>query len=174
MKFLKLALVATALTGFTASAQAQDSGAYVNLGAEFVEFDSTNLTGRLGYQFTENFSIEAQGSLGVIDDEVDGFDVGVDNSFSGFVRGSIPLSDQFSLFAKGGYHTTKFGVKGDNFDETLDIDGFAYGGGVEMMFDSANGLRADVTFLDSSDNTINGEDFSGTSETYTISYVRKF
>jgi len=103
-----------------------------------------------------------------------GFDVGVDNSFAVFVRGSLPLSEQFSVFARGGYHFTQFGVDGTGIDESLDVDGFAFGGGVEYMFDSVNGLRADVTFLDSEDNNINGADFSGTAETYAITYVRKF
>ncbi len=174
MKFLKIAVAATALTGFAASAQAQDSGVYGNIGAEAVEFDSYNVVARLGYQISENFSVEGQGSFGVIDDDVDGFDVGVDNSFAAFVRGSLPVSDQFSLFAKGGYHFTKFGVDGNGFDESLDIDGFAFGGGVEYMFDAENGLRADVTFLDSDDDIIDGVDFSGTAETYAITYVRKF
>lgn len=174
MKFMKIALAATALTGFAASAQAQDTGAYINLGAEAVEFDSYNVTARLGYQFSENFSVEGQGSLGVIDDDVAGFDVGVDNSFAAYVRGSLPLGEQFSVFAKGGYHFTQFGVDGNGVDESLDIDGFAFGGGVEYMFDDVNGLRADVTFLDSDDDTINGVDFSGTAETYAITYVRKF
>ncbi|MEP3654117.1 MAG: porin family protein [Litorimonas sp.] len=174
MKFLKIALAATALTGFAASAQAQDSGVYGNIGAEAVEFDSYNVTARLGYQISENFSVEGQGSFGVIDDDVAGFDVGVDNSFAAFVRGSLPLSEQFSVFARGGYHFTQFGVDGTGIDESLDVDGFAFGGGVEYMFDSVNGLRADVTFLDSEDNNINGADFSGTAETYAITYVRKF
>lgn len=174
MKFLKIALAVTALTGFAVSAQAQDSGIYGNLGAEAVEFDSYNVTARLGYQISQNFSVEGQGSLGVIDDDVEGFDVGIDNSFAAFVRGSVPLSEQFSLFAKGGYHFTKFGVDGNGIDETLDIDGFAYGGGVEYMFDDVNGLRADVTFLDSDENTINGADLSGTAETYALTFVRKF
>jgi len=174
MKLIKLVLAATALTGFAASAQAQDSGAYVNLGAEAVEFDSYNITRRLGYQFTENFSVEGQGSFGVIDDEIEGVDVGVDNSFAAFVRGSVPLSEQFSLFAKGGYHFTKFGAEGQGIDADLDLDGFAYGAGAEYMFDSVNGLRADVTFLDSGDDNINGVDLSGTAETYAITYVRKF
>jgi hypothetical protein len=174
MTFIKLALAATAATGFAMSAQAQDSAAYINLGAEAVEFDSYNLTGRLGYQFNENLSIEGQASFGVIDDDIEGFDVGVDNSYAAFIRGSVPLTEQFSLFAKGGYHFTQFGVDGDGLDESLDIDGFAYGGGAEYMFDGVNGLRAEVTFLDSSDDTINGADFSGTAETYAITYVRKF
>lgn len=174
MKFLKFVFVTTTLTGFAVSAQAQDSGAYVNLGAEAVEFDSFNLTGRLGYQFNENISIEGQGSLGVIDDDVEGVDVGVENSLAAFVRGSVPISDQFSIFAKGGYHFTKFGVDGNDIEGDLDIDGFAYGGGVEYMFNEMNGLRADVTFMDSDDNTINGVDFSGTAETYSLTYVRKF
>lgn len=174
MKFFKIALAATVLTGFAASAQAQDSGIYGNIGAEAVEFDSYNVVARLGYEISENFSVEGQGSLGLIDDDIEGFDVGVDNSFAGFVRGSLPVSDQFSLFAKGGYHVTKFGVDGDGIDESLKIDGLAYGAGVEYMFDEKNGLRADVTFLDSSDDDIEGVDFSGTAETYALTFVRKF
>lgn len=169
-----MAMVAAAATGFAVSAQAQDSAAYINLGAEAVEFDSYNLTGRLGYQFSENLSVEAQASFGVIDDDIEGFNVGVDNSYAAYVRGALPISDQFSLFAKGGYHFTQFGVDGQGLDESLDLDGFAFGGGVEYMLDGVNGLRADVTFLDSSDDNINGADLSGTAQTYAITYVRKF
>ena len=174
MKFLKAALAATALTGFAASAQAQDSGAYVNVGVDAVEFDAYTLSGRLGYEFNENFSVEGQGSFGIIDDDVAGVDVGVDSSFAAFVRGSLPVSEQFSLFARGGYHFTQFGADGNGIDESLDIDGFAFGGGAEYMFNDMNGLRADVTFLDSQDDDINGVDFSGTSEVYSLSYVRNF
>lgn len=174
MKILKIALAVTAATGFAVSAQAQDSAAYINLGGEAVEFDSYNLTGRLGYQFSENLSVEAQASFGVIDDDIAGFNVGVDNSYAAYVRGSVPISEQFSLFAKGGYHFTQFGVDGQGLDESLDLEGFAFGGGVEYMFDNANGLRADVTFLDSNDDNINGADLSGTAETYALTYVRKF
>jgi len=164
----------TSETGFAVSAQAQDSAAYINLGAEAVEFDSYNLTGRLGYQFSENLSVEAQASFGVIDDDIEGFNVGVDNSYAAFIRGALPISEQFSLFVKGGYHFTQFGVDGQGLDESLDLEGFAFGGGVEYMFDDVNGLRADVTYLDSNDDNINGADLSGTAETYAITYVRKF
>lgn len=174
MKLLKMALAATSLMTFAASAQAQDSGIYGNLGAEAVEFDSYNITARLGYQISENFSVEGQGSFGLIDDDIEGFDVGIDNSFAAFARASVPLSEQFSLFAKGGYHFTQFGVDGNGIDESLDLDGFAFGGGAEYMLDDVNGLRADITFLDSDDNNIDGGDFSGTVETYAITYVRKF
>ena len=174
MKLLKIALAATAVTGFAVTAQAQDSAAYINLGAEAVEFDSYNLTGRLGYQFSENLSVEAQASFGVIDDDIEGFNVGVDNSYAAFIRGALPISEQFSLFVKGGYHFTQFGVDGQGLDESLDLEGFAFGGGVEYMFDDVNGLRADVTYLDSNDDNINGADLSGTAETYAITYVRKF
>ena len=174
MKFLNIAVLAATLTSISVTAQAQDSGIYGNLGVEAVEFDSYNLTGRLGYEINENFSVEGQASFGVIDDDVQGFDIGVDNSFAAYVRGSLPINEQFSLFAKGGYHFTQFGVEGNGFDESLDIDGFAFGGGAEYMLDENNGIRADITFLDSDDNNINGVDFSGTAETYSIAYVRKF
>jgi len=174
MKFLKIALVAAALTGFAASAQAQDSGLYGNIGAEAFEFDSYNIVARLGYQVSRNLSVEGQGSLGVIDEEVEGFDVGVDNSLAIFAKGSIPISDQFSLFTRTGYHFTKFGVDGDDLEGSVKIDGFAFGGGVEYLLDGQSGLRADVTFLDSSDNNIDGIDFSGRAETYAITYIRKF
>jgi len=174
MKILKLGLAAMAITGLTVSAQAQDSGVYVNLGGETLEFDSYALTGRLGYQFTENFSVEGQGGFGVSDDGINGFDVGIENSFAAFARAAVPVSEQFNFFAKGGYHFTRFSVEGNGIDDFLDVDGFAYGGGVEYLFDRKNGLRADITFLDSDDDNINGVDFSGTAETYAITYVRKF
>jgi len=174
MKFLKAALAATALTAFATSAQAQDTGAYINLGVDAVEFDAYSLAARAGYQFTENFSVEGQGSFGIIDDEVQSIDVGVDYSVAAFVRGSIPVGEQFSLFARGGYHFTQFGAEGNGIDDSLDFDGFAYGVGGEYMINDLNGIRADITLYDSSDDNINGVDVSGTSDVYSIAYVRKF
>ena len=177
MKFIKIALATAAISTFATAAQAQDSGIYVNVGVDAVEFDAFAITGRVGYEFNQFFSVEGQGSFGVIDDSDDelGADVSADYSLGGFARASYPIGDQFSVFARGGYHFSQLGIDVDGFADSFDFDfdGFAFGGGIEYIFDGKNGVRLDATFLDA-DFDEDGFEASGTLETYSIAYVRKF
>lgn len=177
MKFIKIALATVAISTFTTAAQAQDSNVYVNVGVDAVELDAFAITGRVGYQFNQYFSVEGQGSFGIIDDSDDdlGLDINADYLIGGFVRGAYPITDQFSVFARGGYHFSQLGVDADGFNDSFDFDfdGFAFGGGIEYIFDGKNGVRLDATFLDA-DIDEDGFEASGTLETYSIAYVRKF
>jgi hypothetical protein len=65
MKYLNLILAAITITAFSATAQAQDSGAYGTIGVSSYDFDTYNVTGRLGYNFNQFFGVEGEGSLGV-------------------------------------------------------------------------------------------------------------
>jgi len=103
MKFLKATLTATALTAFAMSAQAQDSGAYVNVGVETFEFDTYNILGRVGYNFAEYFGVEGEGSFGVIGTEEFGVDVDTDWSLGGYFVGRYPLGESFEIFGRVGY-----------------------------------------------------------------------
>jgi opacity protein-like surface antigen len=161
MKFLKATLVATAISAFATSAQAQDSGAYVNLGVQTYEFDTWNLLGRVGYNFSENFGVEADAGLGVADTTVDGFDVSTPFNFGGYLVARYPVSQQFEIFGRVGYASTKFEVE----DESATFDGIAYGGGIQYNFDEANGLRLGYTANDVD---------VGTADVLDLTYVRKF
>jgi len=167
MKFLKTALAMAAMTGFVSTAAAQDTGAYINLGVDAVEFDAYTISGKLGYKFTENFGIEGQAGFGIIDDDTLGVDVGVDSTFGGFLIASFPASENFDLFVRGGYHFTQIGA--GNF--SVDTDGFAVGGGGQYFFTENDGVRLEYTYFDVDTNT-NAGSFGG--DIFSLSYVRNF
>lgn len=162
MKLFKAALIATIFTGFATTAQAQDSGTYVNFGVKTYEFDTYNLMARLGYNFTENLGIEVEGSVGIIGKEEAGFDVDSKWDLGAYVIGYIPLSEQVELFGRVGYTTVNFDVNGV---ADQDFDGFAAGGGLQYNFDSTNALRLGYTYNDADDLGADVID---------LSYVRKF
>lgn len=165
MKFLKIAIAATAISAFAASAQAQDSNTYINLGAQTYEFDTYNVVGRVGYNFTENFGVEGEGSFGIIGEEEAGFDVDTKWSLGGYLVGRVPVSEQFDLFARAGYTTVNVEVEfdGENADENF--DGFAIGGGLQYNFDEFNGVRLGYTYND-------GDGIEA--DVIDLVYVRKF
>lgn len=167
MKFIKTVLAATALTAFAATAQAQDSGTYANLGVQTYEFDTYNVVGRLGYNFTENFGLEGEGSVGVIGQDETDDEFGVDTRWSlgGYLVGRVPVSEQIEFFARAGYTAVNVEVEGfgDTASETL--DGFAVGGGLQFNFDAQNGVRLGYTYND-------GDGLEA--DVIDVSYVRKF
>lgn len=167
MKSIKALAIVAATAACVGTAQANDGYAYGNIGVDSVEFDAYNAGARLGYMVTENIGAEVQGSIGIIDDEVGGVDVGVDTSFAGFVRGVIPAGEGFNVFARAGYHATKFGVSGGGVNGSLDTDGFAVGGGVEYFFSGNSGIRGDYTYFDV-------DDVSGGGDIFSLAYVIKF
>lgn len=167
MKSIKALAIVAAATACVSTAQANDGYAYGNIMVESYEFDAYNGGLRLGYMVTENIGAEVQGSIGIIDDDIGGVDVGIDSSFAGFVRGAVPIGDGANLFVRGGYHATQFGVSGGGVDSSLDTDGFAVGGGFEYFFSGNNGIRADYTYFDV-------DDIDGGGDVFSLAYVLKF
>lgn len=159
MKFLKIALATAAIAGFASTASAQDSSAYVNVGIDTYEFDVYNLGGKVGYNFTENFGVEGQASFGISSKD----SIKVKSAFGGFAVARMPLSEQFDVFVRGGYHSTSVGVNG--FSGSANLDGFAVGGGAQYFFTANDGIRVEYTYLDAD---------GGSADTAGISYVRKF
>lgn len=168
MNFAKTAAVAAALSLLAAPAFAQVGSAYGNLGAKTIEFDTYSLEGKLGYQFTDYFSVEGQGSVGIIGDDEDGFEIDESYSLGGFFRASTDVGERFNFFGRIGYAVTEFEVE-DVAD--LSVDGVAYGFGGEYVFDTQNGVRLEYTAYDFGEE--NGVDI-GTADTVSLSYVRRF
>ena len=191
MKLIKSAVAALAATSFAGIAQAQDgqnkdSGAYVAIGASVYVTDPSPTFNvdlftadlKLGYNFNKNFGVEAQGSVGL---NTDSFDVlfneddpetaslenRVDYSVAAFGVARLPLTEQFSVFARGGVHNTQVSRELITSDEVFDTSqtktGIAVGAGAQFNVDERNGIRADYTYLDGT----NGG-------TLSLGYVRKF
>jgi len=188
-KTLFAASVASLLLAGTASAQVYDDGrgAYAGVGVSALSFDSYLLTGKAGYNLNEYFSFEGEGGFGISDenDNRDGFEIGagVDYYLAGFARVQAPLTEQFDVFARGGYY---FGqVDGDFTDNinnisgnvSADIDGFAFGAGGQFNFgpDYLNAIRLEYTNLDVQEiDDVDVDRFDLDSDLYTVSYIRKF
>ncbi len=173
---MKKLFVSTVVAGLLVSgaAFAQDAGAvYGNLGYTHTTVDVTGgkdatfkgLTGRLGYQFSENFGVEGEATFSIDDDKVNisGTQVAVKlkNQFAAYLTGTLPVSEQFGLHARLGYAYSKLEGKAGNVKADADAKGFAYGVGASYMFDDKNGLRGDYTRVEDSNN-------------WTVAYVRKF
>ena len=170
MKLLKLFVTVLALVSFPHIASAQDSGAYGGIGITTFEFDTYGINAKLGYDINKNFSVEGEGFLGV------GGESGpygnpptttseIDYSVAAYAVVRLPLSEQFDIFARGGYHNTKLSLKSPIANVSGDIDGFALGGGLQYNLSDTSSIRADYTYLDGK-----FSDF----DTVSISYVRRF
>lgn len=191
MKLIKSTVAALASISYASIAQAQDgqnkdSGAYGAIGASAYVTDPSPTFNvdlftadlKLGYNFNKYFGVEAQGSLGL---NTDSFDVPineadpetaslrnkVDYSVAALGVARLPLTEQFSVYARGGVHNTQVSRELITSDEVFDTSrtktGIAVGAGAQFNFDEKNGIRADYTYLDGT----NGE-------TLSLGYVRKF
>jgi hypothetical protein len=91
---------------------------------------------------------------GLSDIEEDGASLGVASQLSGFAIVRLP-GDNYDIFFRGGYHSTKFDVGLDGFDpntgqnfsvsDNVKSEGFAFGVGGTYFFTENIGLRADIT-----------------------------
>jgi len=169
MKFFKIALATAVIAGFTSTASAQDSGIYGNVGVKTYEFDTYNILGRLGYNLSNNFGVEAEGSFGITgeNDNIFGTDVEVDTNWDlgAYIVSRYPVSNNFELFARAGYSVVEVEVSSGNQSDSANLDGFAVGGGLQYNLDQQNGIRLGYTY-----NEGDGLDAS----VVDISYARKF
>ncbi len=94
-----------------------------------------------GYKFNQYISIEGRADLGIKDyseTEDDGTVLTIDakNSLSAYIKGSYPLSKQFTVYGLAGFHNTKYELsvhyQGLSASVSEKESGFAYGAGVEF------------------------------------------
>ena len=163
-----------AALGLTAAANAQttDGSGYIGAGVAVVNVDleglgdvtNTAISGTVGYDFSPNLGVEAQGLVGVTEDEVLGADVKINYALSGFVVGRLPVGESGSnLFARVGYGIAEAEASAGGTTVSEDDSGFAYGIGGEWAFAGPNAIRFDATLLEGNDTTI-----------YGVSYIRRF
>lgn len=138
-----IAAAALAVAAMLAPTAASAEGVYFTGG--YTQFDADNLdvgavTVRGGWRFHPNFAGEVEGSFGVDDDN----GVELDNSFAVFGVGVLPVTPDFDVFARLGYHTSEFSP-GDS------QDGVAGGVGAQWNINQRFGVRGDVTVFDGDD-----------------------
>ncbi len=173
-----LLLSTAALTLIAAPAMAQSiSSPQVSgsVGYTVLDGDDANLgaiTGRVTAKMSQYFGVEGEASFGVKDDEVSFGGVNGDLSHeydaAAYVVGTLPISPNFELFGRVGYGTTSIKADVAGFSVTEDGESVNYGAGANYFFDARNGVRADWTRRDFTD------DNGGELDTYGVSYVRRF
>jgi len=170
-------LATAALTLIAAPALAQDPAHPVtgSIGYTALDTEGGNLgaiTGRVGYDFTRNFGIEGEGSVGVKDDDVSfgGVDGKVEHDWDAAAYGvaKLPINPNLELFGRVGYGTTSVSADVAGVTASADGESVNYGVGANYFIDGQNGIRADWTRRDFRD------DGAGEADTYGLSFVRRF
>ena len=145
-------------------------GQTIDLGEQSVDINM--ITGRLGYRINKYIAFEGELGFGLGGDDFDqaipvdvlgttlnvdsNVSLDVENYYVGFVRGIVPISDEFEVFGRLGYGTATgsadvtatvagFTASGSEDD---DISGLAYGVGGQFNFTDMDGIRADYTRLE--------------------------
>ena len=175
MNKIIIAASALALATLPVAAMAQDdSRGYATLGYGQFETDQATLgvvTGRLGWKFLPYAGVEVEASAGV-DDETFEVSIGGPGSIelkhdvAAYAVAFLPIGEHIELFARAGYGSTS--VESSVSAVTVQGDGesFNYGAGASVFY-GANGVRADWTRKDFSDN-------GGEADVWSLSYIRRF
>lgn len=116
---------------------------------------------RLGLQLGKHFGVEAEGSLGISDEDRKitigaipiNQNLGIKNSVAGFGVVRVPLFSKFSSYGRLGYHRTEIDQEittgtADPVLSSFAVEGMAYGGGLEYAFNPRTALRVDYTIYD--------------------------
>lgn len=169
MRIFALAVLsATAFAAAPAFAQdAAPGNVYVNLGYSHNWDDDIGnglLGGRVGYQVNDNFAVEAEAGIGIVDDDFGGVNYSTDAALGAFVVATAPVSDNVTLLGRIGYtHSWQEAeIAGITIDE--DDGSFGIGVGAQFAIDDVNAVRVDYTRYTEND----GLNALG------VSYVRKF
>jgi hypothetical protein len=180
MKKLLAAAAAVALTGVAAPAFAQTVDGSIGWSTiEAQGADLSQITGRVNWGFNDIFGIEGEASFGIDDATVTVANpapppatitgtVEVKHQLGVFGTAGFPLGENGRVFGRVGYATTKFeGVIAGLGAADVTDEGFAYGVGVQFLFDGVNGIRGDYTNYDF-------DDLGTDADVWSISYVRRF
>ncbi|MHA6287494.1 outer membrane beta-barrel protein [Maricaulis sp. CAU 1757] len=157
----------------TAGAQAQENTITLGAGYERVdieEFEFDTFVVRAGYDFTRFFGIEGQANVGLGEEDIAGTggagEVAMDYSFGLYGVFRPVQNEQGSVFLRGGYTNTQLDASVGGLSDTASENAWAVGVGGEYFFDGVNGVRADYTHLEYSDD-------GGSGDAFGIAYVRR-
>lgn len=172
---MKKLLAAAAGLALLAGASAASAESYASIGYSKIDLEDVDLgavTARVGTNINEWFGVEGELSVGVQDESVTvtgpgagTYAIEMKHSLAAFAVARAPLGEGFTVFARGGYHTSKYDATIPGFNASGSLDGVAYGVGAQYDFGGVNGIRGDFTRYDVEDSD---------SDVYSISYVRKF
>jgi hypothetical protein len=141
---LMAAVAAVAMLGAPTAAHAQNW--YAGAGYTQYDFDDAEVggvTGRVGYNFNQNFGVEGEATFGVDDDA----GVELDNALGAYAVGRIPLGSNFGVHGRVGYANIEL----DTPLGAAEDDGVSYGAGASWQATPGLGIRADYTRFEGDD-----------------------
>jgi len=147
------AVVLLVLGGLSAvPAHAQSSGSYVGLSYVWSTYTADNfptanpkaLSIRVGWAASRYFALEARGTFNVGTDTVTyqgaPVDVELVKAFGGYLKGILPVSDAFSLYALAGAVGGRVKATGAAYEASQSKTGLSLGAGIDLAFDRHWGL----------------------------------
>ncbi|MNI14313.1 hypothetical protein D3C73_675720 [compost metagenome] len=177
MRKVILAAAAVSVFALPAAAQVVQPGGptyYGTLGYSQLDHSDGDLgavTGRLGAKLNPYLGVEGEASIGVKDDDftVAGVEGKLEHDYdaAAYVVGTLPVTPNFELFARGGYGTTSIKAELAGVESEADGESWNYGVGANYFFDGQNGVRGDWTRRDFTDD-------GGEVDVYSLNYVRRF
>jgi len=119
----------------------------------------TDITGRVGYDFSKYLGVEFRGTMGVSD----GDKLGHDYSYGLYLKPQYPVTKELSIYALAGYAQSKISFdnevafNGIHNNYTIQ-NGFSFGVGVAYKLDEDWSLFVDATrLIDKSTTQVEGE-----------------
>lgn len=177
MRIILLAAAAAALLATPAAAQnAENSRFYGSVGYGHIDGDAYefgSITGRVGFKPHRFVGVEAEGSVGVTDEEFDvsigGTSGTIEHKYdaAAYVVGFLPINKHIELFARVGYGTSEVESSSSSVTVTQDGESLNYGVGASYLITGVDGFRGDWTRRDFSDN-------GGEADVFSLSYIRRF
>lgn len=93
-----------------------------------------------GYRFTPNLAAEVRAGAGISGDTIDGVGVKLRSYFTGAVKGSLPVSENFGIYGLLGVTGATLAATYQDASETTHGSGLSYGFGVEFALGAARNL----------------------------------
>lgn len=139
--------ILTAAAAFVALGSAAHAQGYANFGLGHTFGDIEVPTGvlRAGVDLNPNFSLEAEGQLGLGSDTAAATEFEIDHIIGGFARLSAPVSRNAFVFGRLGYYFSEAETSTGGITISADDDDFAAGAGVQVNLRGSTGLRFDYT-----------------------------
>jgi hypothetical protein len=135
---------------------------YVDGGA-FAEFGVA--TARFGVK-SGYVGAEVETGFGVAGSNNSGIKTSLRYTVSGYVVGTLPITERAQLLARAGYGTTRVKASAGGFSISDNVESFNFGGGAIVSFTEQDHLRAEYTRYDT--------EGAGGADSFSIAYVRKF
>ncbi len=122
-------------------------GGYTFLSADGggIDVDLGALTARGGYDFTENFGAEIEGSFGVADETVAGATVELNYLVGAYGKVQMPVSETVNLFARVGVVQGELEASSGGTTISGSETGVGYGVGATYSFNQNMYVRGDYT-----------------------------